>query len=108
MAAWHLVSVPQTFFNRYFVSVAIYGLGSGVGRGLGVGANLGVGVGLGVDVAETVAVGVDVAVAVAVAVGVGSRDPAVGRPGGPASQKSCVKALFAPCTPETYSLSLPG
>ena len=107
MAARHLVSVPQTFFNRYFVSVAIYGLGSGVGRDLGVGADLGVGVGLGVDVAETVAVGVDVAVAVAVAVGVGTRSCGR-RPGGPASQKSCVKALFAPCTPETYSLSLPG
>jgi hypothetical protein len=33
------------------------------------------------------------------------REPAAG---GPASQKSCVKALFGPCTPETYSWSLPG
>ena len=33
------------------------------------------------------------------------REPATG---GPALQKSCVKALFAPCTPETYSWSLPG
>ena len=102
-------NAPQTTLH--------YGLGGGVGRGLGVGAFLGVGVGLGVGVAVAVpvAVAVGVAVAVAVAVGVGVGVPPPGQvyvrepaAGGPALQKSWVKALFAPCTPETYSWSLPG
>ena len=85
-----------------------YGLGGGVGRGRGVGAVLGVGVGLGVGVPVAVPVAVAVGVAVTVGVGVGVpppgqvyvREPGVG---GPAVQKSCVKALPGPCTPETYN-----